>query len=60
MDMQSDDQKLDALYAEHDALEKAIGVLEARKREIMTEAGKIFARVKNREIDAALAAGDIE
>lgn len=54
-----DDTKLDELYAEHDALEKAVEVLKARQREIMSAAGVIYARVKDREIDAALAAGDI-
>ncbi|WP_156352003.1 hypothetical protein [Devosia sp. Leaf64] len=56
----NDDKTLDELYAEHDALEKAIEVLKKRQAEIMSAAGVIWLRVKNREIDAALAAGDIE
>jgi len=57
---QADDQDLDTLYAESEALDKAIAVLRKRQGEIMTAAGRIYARVKDQEIDAALAAGDIE
>lgn len=56
----NDDEKLDALYAEYDALGKAIEVRKAKQLEIMSAAGHIYARVKDREVSAALAAGDIE